>query len=68
MVKKKLVTMDYADKKSFHLTKETDRFVRSYVTSHTRTSSSGGGHSGGGYSSSHGSSGGGHSSGSGGHF
>ena len=69
MVKKKLRTMDYVDKKTFKLTKQKDNFVRSYVTSHVISSNSGGGsHGGGGFSSSSGSSGGGHSSGGGAHF
>ena len=61
MVKSKLDTSKYVDKSGLNLTTVSDVFVRSYVTSHTRSSSSGGGHS------SSGSSGGGHSSGGGRH-
>lgn len=66
MVRKKLDTMNYYDRSTLNFTKKTDRFVREYVTSHTRETSSGGS-GGGGYHSSHGSSGGGHSSGGGRH-
>lgn len=67
MVKKKLVMTEYVNKNGADYRVKTDQFIRSFVTSHTVSSSSGG-HSGGGFSSSGGSSGGGHSSGGGGHF
>lgn len=61
MVKSKLDTSKYVDKSGINLTTVTDTFINSYVTSHTRDTSSSGGHS------SSGSSGGGHSSGGGRH-
>ena len=64
LVKKKLETQNYVDKSGINLTIIKDNLVRTFVTHHTRESSSGssfGGHS------SSGSSGGGHSSGGGRH-
>lgn len=68
MVKKKLVMTEYVNKNGADYRVKNDQFIRSFVTSHTVSSSSGGHSSGGGFSSSGGSSGGGHSSGGGGHF
>lgn len=69
MVRQKLETMNYYNKSSLKFSRKVDNFVREYVTSHTRETSSGSSSSGGGghYHSSSGSSGGGHSSGGGRH-
>ena len=66
MVKQKLVTKDYVDKKGVIFTKRENNLVKEYVTHVTHDTSSGGS-GGGGFSSSIGSSGGGHSSGGGRH-
>ena len=69
MVRKKISTIDYADKNGVNFTRIENNKINEYVTHHTHVStySGGGGAGGGGFSSSIGSSGGGHTSGGGRH-
>ena len=67
MVKSKLKTSDYINYDDIHITNAKSTLINSYITSHSRDTSSYSGGGGGGFSSHSGSSGGGHSSGGGRH-